>query len=144
MAAAALVPSAVAQEPGVIYEPGSPSDKEYAIPLEEARRDAGGGRPGTTEALAFGIGISSTAGSRGGSGGRETGGRRTGSAKRTDQDSARPGSKQAPGLAERLADAEDAGAATIWKLGPLLIVLLPALLVALLLARRGSGEEPAT
>ena len=42
---AALLPSAAAakDEPGVHVDPGSPSGKEYAIPLEGARRDASGG-----------------------------------------------------------------------------------------------------
>ena len=34
---------APAAEPGVIVDPGSPAAKEYAIPLEKARQDAGGG-----------------------------------------------------------------------------------------------------
>src|SRR5215211_2390331 len=52
------VPVAGAAEPGVVYEPGSPSYKEYAIPLEEARRDAGGGSSNGIDSRAFGIGLS--------------------------------------------------------------------------------------
>ncbi len=140
-AAATVAP---AQEPGVVYEPGSPSAKEYAIPLEEARTDAGGAIPGSAETRAFGIGISR---------------RGRGAAESTAADDGRRGSRHAAregkgrtsrgsaaesrGLGERLAEAEAAGAPAFWKLAPLLLVLLPGLLVGLLLARRG-GQHPAT
>ena len=52
-----LAAPAVAQEDGVFVDPDSPAGKEYAIPLEEARRHgAGGGAPGTGQPL-FGAGI---------------------------------------------------------------------------------------
>jgi hypothetical protein len=41
-----LAPSAGAQEPGVFVDPDSPAGKEYAIPLEQARREAAGGASG--------------------------------------------------------------------------------------------------
>ena len=140
-----------AQEPGVVYEPGSPSAKEYAIPLEEARTDAGGAIPGSAETRAFGIGISRRGGGgRGpGAGGAAAGavnakGSRGGARKggaRTDG-----GSGVEPrGLRERLAEAEAASAPALWKLAPLLLVLLPGLIVGLLLARRGGPPpHPAT
>src|SRR5438477_6606461 len=70
LAAALLWPAqAHAIDPGVIYEPGSPSAKEYAIPLEEARREAGSPGGGKNPAYAaFGVGIKPPGG-RGGSGG---------------------------------------------------------------------------
>ncbi len=142
---AAAVPAASAQEPGVVYEPGSPSDKEYAIPLEQVRRDAGGARPGKVEALAFGIGVSS----RGRRDPRSQAGRagRSGSPARAKQRpqprASRATGAQARQFTERLADAEAADAPSAWKLGPLLVVLLPGLLVGLLLARR-EGAGPAT
>jgi len=137
-AAATVAP---AQEPGVVYEPGSPSAKEYAIPLEEARTDAGGAIPGSAETRAFGIGISRRGRPRGGSAAGERGSRpadRRGG-KRTDRGSA----ADSRGLRERLAEADAEGAPAFWKLAPLLLVLLPGLLVGLLLARRG-GQHPAT
>ena len=70
-ASGAAAPVVHAQEPGVVYEPGSPSAKEYAIPLEEARTDAGGAIPGSAETRAFGIGISRR---RGGGPGSASGG----------------------------------------------------------------------
>ena len=39
-----LPPAAVAQD-GVLVDPDSPAGREYAIPLEEARRNAVGGHP---------------------------------------------------------------------------------------------------
>src|SRR3954468_4073951 len=65
----ACAPAAGAAEPGVIFEPGSPSYKEYAIPLEQARRDAGGAKNGV-ESRAFGIGLSLRATKGGSSHGR--------------------------------------------------------------------------
>ena len=132
--AVACAPAAHGQEPGVVYEPGSPSEKEYAIPLEEARNEAGGDRPGREEALAFGIGLSPKGrGSGSGRGSDRVGG---GEARGSGGRGAGAQGSRSDGLAERLADAEDAGAPFLWRLGPLLFVLLPALIVAVLLARR--------
>jgi hypothetical protein len=39
---AALPAPAAAVEPGVHVDPGSPAGKEYALPLDQARREAGG------------------------------------------------------------------------------------------------------
>ena len=144
------MPVAAAQEPGVVYEPGSPSYKEYSIPLEEARRDAGGGIPNSIESRPFGIGLSSRRGggsqsgraTRGGSG-ADAGGRRA-PVRRGDKAASGGDRARSGDLRERLADAEAAGAPFLWELAPLLLVLLPALLVGLLLARRGPEERPAT
>jgi hypothetical protein len=67
LAALSLVlfaPSAFAQaEPGVTLDPGSPTAKEYALPIEQARRDAGGQReraavkPGAQAVPSFGEGV---------------------------------------------------------------------------------------
>ncbi len=47
LAVLAVAPApAGAVEPGVHVDPGSPAGKEYALPLEQARRDASGGRSG--------------------------------------------------------------------------------------------------
>lgn len=47
-AATTVLPaSALAQEDGVFVDPDSPAGKEYAIPLDEARREATGGEDGT-------------------------------------------------------------------------------------------------
>ena len=63
---AGLTTPAVAAKGGAIVDPGSPVDKEYAIPFEQARQDAGGAsrvvdaaqarRLGTSAPL-FGVGI---------------------------------------------------------------------------------------
>jgi hypothetical protein len=57
--AATAAPPAAAQEDGVFVDPDSPAGVEYAIPLQEARRQAAGGRradPGSGRPL-FGEGI---------------------------------------------------------------------------------------
>lgn len=70
-----LAPAAVAQEEGVFVDPGSPTGKEYAIPLDSARRqaDPSGGSAGAAPGSAplFGAGIVAAGGSGAGS---ETGG----------------------------------------------------------------------
>lgn len=135
----------------MVYEPGSPSYKEYSIPLEEVRRDAGGGIPNSIESRAFGIGLSRRGG--GGPGSRSGGAASGGSGRSADGDrgparrgdTGRSGDTTEPGdLRRRIADAEAAGAPFLWELAPLLLVLLPALLVGLLLARRGTEQRPAT
>jgi hypothetical protein len=90
-----LPPGAAAQDEGVFFDPGSPAGKEYAIPLEQARREAaGGGRPDGSATLGrgpaagggaiagggagraaplFGAGISQRGSSRRGAGDRQRG-----------------------------------------------------------------------
>ena len=72
---ACVATPAVAQEDGVHYDPDSPAGKEYAIPLQEARRVGGnddaqvappsgtgsGGSGGADETL-FGAGVTAAAG----------------------------------------------------------------------------------
>jgi hypothetical protein len=71
-----LAPAAVAQEEGVFVDPDSPTGKEYAIPLDSARRQAdpsdgsAGAAPGS--APLFGAGIVRAGGGSGA--GSETGG----------------------------------------------------------------------
>jgi hypothetical protein len=78
-----LAGTASAAEPGVHVDPGSPAGKEYAIPLDQARHDAGlppgggntgggGGSPGSGGSQLFGAGVVSRASS--GSGVRAGGG----------------------------------------------------------------------
>jgi len=62
-----LAPAARAQEEGVFVDPGSPTGKEYAIPLDSARRqaDPSGGGAGAAPPI-FGEGIVPSAGGAGG------------------------------------------------------------------------------
>lgn len=136
-ALAAGAAPAHAQEPGVVYEPGSPSGKEYAIPLEEARTDAGGAIPGSAETRAFGIGVSRQGRGDRGSAARGDGPKGSRGGARKGGTQTEGGRAESRGLRERLAAAEAAGAPAFWTLVPLLLVLLPGLLVGLLLARRG-------
>lgn len=58
MLMAAFSSDAAAQEDGVFVDPDSPAGKEYAIPFDEARREAGGGSGGAPGSAApFGEGI---------------------------------------------------------------------------------------
>jgi hypothetical protein len=141
-------PVAGAQEPGVVYEPGSPSYKEYAIPLEEARRDAGGGEPNGIDSRAFGIGLSSKAGRGASAGGRSAkgGGGSAGRGSEAGKRGGEKGEKDAgpAEVARRLAEAETADAPAFWSFGVLLLALLPGLVLALLLALRGGRQRPPT
>ena len=157
------MPAADAKEPGVVYEPGSPSSKEYAIPLEEARRDAGAGRRrGSVHPVRFGIGIpgedtrtsgagagiaphSSSNGASAGQGTSANGG--------NSATEAIPRLRELLALAERSQERGGSAAATpprgsagsgdglasplLWMLGPVLLVLLAGLLLGLLFARQG-------
>jgi hypothetical protein len=65
-----LAPSAGATPPGLHVDPDSPGGKEYAIPLDQARDDAGGGGSqsgGGPGSHLFGVGVGGSDGS-GGSG----------------------------------------------------------------------------
>jgi hypothetical protein len=71
--------AANAQGQGVHVDPDSPAGKEYALPLDQARRDAGGGlvdgkSRGAHRAPLFGAGISSKGGLSGGGGASAGGG----------------------------------------------------------------------
>jgi hypothetical protein len=61
--AALAAPPASAQEDGVFVDPDSPAGKEYAVPLEEARREASGASAGGSSGdrgggqPLFGVGI---------------------------------------------------------------------------------------
>jgi hypothetical protein len=94
-AVSVFAPAAFAQEPGVFVDPDSPAGKEYALPLEQARREAAGdatppgrGVPGGRGEPLFGVGIerASGAGRGQGAGGSESAG---GSASQRDRRQAR-------------------------------------------------------
>lgn len=70
VAATLLFPSAPsAQEKGVHIDPNSPAGREYAVPVDEARRDAGGSdNDHTGSAPLFGEGVSGDDGGASGSG----------------------------------------------------------------------------
>ena len=74
---AVAAPPAIAQEDGVFVDPDSPAGREYAVPLEEARREATGTAGGTTESdgdQLFGVGIErSSSGGRGAGGAKGSG-----------------------------------------------------------------------
>jgi hypothetical protein len=136
--------TAGAQDPGVVFEPGSPSYKEYSIPLEEARRDAGGGNANGIDSRAFGIGLSRRGADKKPARGRSGSKRSKSSRGRAAVDRDAAGSRRGAAAAgERLAEAEAAGAPSFWRFGVLLLVLIPGLLVGALLALR-RDSTPAT
>jgi hypothetical protein len=132
-AALALPAGASAQiDPGVNYDPGSPSGKEYAIPLVEGRSDAAGTtnqRQGAN--IPFGVGIKPPGGNGGGKHGAGTGG----SGERGELQGARPGESSRE-LAARVAAAEQPPGTAGRTFLLALAVLLPAALLALLLWQR--------
>ena len=73
-------PPAIARDDGVSVDPDSPAGVEYAVPLDQARREAtgtaGGGSAGADgDQPLFGVGIErSSAGSGGGGGAKGSGG----------------------------------------------------------------------
>lgn len=81
---ALLVPQQRAIAKGVFFDPDSPAGKEYALPLDQAREEAAGGKsdgPAGKRAPLFGEGVSgrgSGPGAGGGTGG-ESGGDQAGS-----------------------------------------------------------------
>ena len=133
VAVALLWPAApaVAIDPGVVYEPGSPAGKEYAIPLEEARRDAGSrGREGSDPRYeAFGSGVTPPGGDGHAGGPRSAGGSRPG------RGGSRRGAVGGGVSRTGLANAEAAGGAGSRTLLILLAVAIPGLVLGLLLGR---------
>jgi hypothetical protein len=143
-AALALPCSASAQiDPGVVYDPGSPAGKEYAIPLVEGRSDAAGTtnqRQGAN--IPFGVGITPPGGKGGGKNGGKHGGGTGGSGgtgggggDRAELHGARPG-ESSQALGARIASAEEPHGTAGRTFLLALAVLGPAALLALLLRQR--------
>jgi hypothetical protein len=139
-AALALPGTASAQiDPGVMYDPGSPAGKEYAIPLVEGRSEAAGTtnqREGAN--IPFGVGIKPPGGKGGGKQG-DRGGRAgadgSGAAGRDEVQGARPG-ESSDELEARIARAEELPGTAARTFLLALAVLAPAAVLTLLLWRR--------
>jgi hypothetical protein len=134
----ALPGAASAQiDPGVVYDPGSPAGKEYAIPFAEGRSDAAGTtnqREGAN--IPFGVGIKPPGGKGGGKDGAPAGG--TGGDKGSagaQVTGGRPG-ESSQQLAARIAAAEQPPGTAARTFLLALAVLAPAGLLALLLMQR--------
>jgi len=153
VAVAALVSpaDALAIDPGVNYDPGSPAGKEYAIPLVEGRSDGAG----TTNQqkggnVPFGVGIVPP-GSRAARREAAANGRRgTRAERRAARERARAGEVENGGatqgedpreLAARIRDAEAPGGTAGLSILLALAVLLPAGLLTLLLRERGQSSR---
>jgi hypothetical protein len=124
-------------DPGVVYDPGSPAGKEYAIPLAEGRSDAAGtSDPREGANIPFGVGIKPTGGKGGGKPGGPTGA--TGGSGRGARGEV-PGAKAGESseeLAARIARAEEPSGTAARTFLLALAVLLPAALLALVLMRK--------
>jgi hypothetical protein len=133
-----LPPAAPAQEGGVFVDPGSPSGKEYAIPIERARRAAQGApAPGKVEvgkrsAPAFGEGIRT-----GGAGPAPHAASRTSSSASVAGGPLQPGAAPRP-VAARAATGSDAG--SVLAIGGVALAVLLAGGAVGLLARRRSAH----
>jgi hypothetical protein len=140
LAALLATTPAAAQDDGVHYDEGSPADREYSLPLQDARQDSGGGSaaPGggpPSEPPLFGAGIEP-----GGAGDGNGGKSREGSGVTREDDAANP----AAPLSEPVARAESQATESSLKAGLLVgggAVLL-ALAVGLAVKRLG-GRGPA-
>jgi hypothetical protein len=82
--AAGAAGSAPAAEPGVFQDEGGPAAREYALPFESARRDAGAtGNSGARGSVPFGAGITPAAAASGASRGEGDSGDGGGSSARS-------------------------------------------------------------
>ena len=156
--------AAGAIDPGIHFDPGSPSGKEYAIPLAQGRAEGagttnqhgaantvfgvgikpprGGGGSGTGGGGAFpqggGGGSGGASGLAGGGGSGKVAGSSGANGARGDVGRGK-GTSPFSGAADlrgRIADAEHTGGTGIWNFGIVLAVLLPAVVLALALRRR--------
>ena len=111
LTAAVAIPTASAQDDGVFFDdPDSPGGKEYAIPLERARREGGDRRraSGRQPAPRFGAGIRDSGGNGdGGNGGSAEGG--SGGADGAGQDEGSSGRGRDAGGSERGRDRKGEG-----------------------------------
>lgn len=143
-AVALLAPSAseaIAQDDGVRVDPDSPAGKEYALPLDSARRDAAGtpSAGARDEAPLFGAGISKQESQRGSRRARRAsggdGGGGEGSGASTDRDTG--ASRPPAAVTETASGGPPAGLLTaLIALG----VLAAGGLIGLLLRARGTHQ----
>lgn len=143
--------SVAAQEPGVHVDPNSPAGKEYAIPIEQARRQAegassaNGGHRSSGSAALFGAGISPRGGGSGGGSG-SSGGVSVGSSKGSadgsgKSDGSQPqGAKRASARPAIAASTGTATNATLLTAGLVAAVLLGGALLGLFLNRLYRGR----
>jgi hypothetical protein len=154
MIALGLPASAAAQiDPGINYDPGSPAGKEYAIPLAEGRSEgAGTSDPRVGGNVAFGVGIEPPGGGSGGAGGG--GGAGTGGSEPAGPGKSGGGTGGTGGRIEAdrggvsgstsLAEAESQSGTAWQTLVMALAVLLPAALLAVVLAARRPSRSGRT
>jgi hypothetical protein len=151
----ALPATAAAQrnDDGVYVDPDSPTSKEYAVPAEEARRDASGGGSGGSSAGGsdaesgggaraplFGEGVDDGSGKGGGADGA---GGSPGSDRAGAMDSANPSSVDSDSAGNITSADEDEGLSTGLVIGGIaLVVLLVGGGLAYALKRRDGWSSP--
>jgi hypothetical protein len=145
-----LASPVAAQEPGVHVDPNSPAGKEYAIPIDQARRQAEGASAGngshgsSGSAPLFGAGISSRAGgSSSSSGSGKSGAGAAGSTKTRTEGSRKSDGARSAGANARLAGAAAAdtgSSATFLTAAVVAAVLLAGGLIGLVLHRLNRGR----
>ena len=143
-ALAVAAPAAVAAEDEIFVDPGSPSAKEYALPIESAREQAAsegrGTSAGTKEAPLFGEGVGADGAGGGGSDAGGSGG--DGAAAKRDGRTARSQAAESdggtPATARAQAASPDGGMGTIAILGAGAGVLLLGGAIGLVLRRRAA------
>ena len=144
-----LASPVAAQEYGVHVDPNSPAGKEYAIPIDQARRQAegtssgDGSRGSSDSAPLFGVGISRRAGGNTGSAKSAAGAAR--SSRGGTQGARRSGRSRSPGKsqASRLTSAastDAGGSATAQTAALVAAVLLAGGLIGLVLHRLTRGR----
>ena len=107
IAPAVIAPAAFAADDEIFVDPGSPSGKEYALPVHRARQQAAGdrqGAKGATSAPLFGEGVDAARS------GATAGGR---SGRSTDASDASAGSSDAGASRDRGASAQQAAPKTL-------------------------------
>jgi hypothetical protein len=133
-------------DPGVTFDPGSPSGKEYAIPIVQGRTDGSGTNDQRAAAnTPFGAGIKPPGGGGGGGGkGGSSGHSRHGSGSKFTPagPTGSTGGGTSPALRSRIGEAEDPGGTALWTVGIALAVLLGA--GALFLGLRRGPEQAAS
>ena len=143
---ALIVPAAAAQEDGVTVDPGSPSGKEYALPIDRAREEAAtrdGKGDGSRKAPLFGEGVRGEGAGSGAGGDDRTSGGPDGAASepavdRPTADLANGPEAEQAALRTRAADAEG-GLGVGASITAAIAILLAGGLIGLWLRRRATS-----
>ena len=144
-ALALMAPAAVAQDDEIFVDPGSPSGKEYALPVESARqqaaKEAQGRSPGARPAPLFGQGVDDRAtadagGASSGAGSGSGSAKGSGAGAGSDADGGTPAASAATLKAQAAAPDGGIGLAAVIGVGAGVLLLGGA--IGVLLRRRSA------